>query len=328
IPPGLVVDEPYALWDLDATLRELIEQPKGSPADGISLLAAWQGIGAPAHAELYFETYALGGQTLLDDDGRPLAQRATLRVGEDKLIRVQSHDGSDYVLLFDLSDDQAETTARDGAADPSRCSTLIELTTRMNAAHVDVEGGELPPLRALCQVAGTVGADVLDGTDGSERLLGHAGADVMRGLGGDDEIFGGPGDDELNGNQGDDLVAGGDGDDVVRGGQGNDTVRGGAGADILYGDVGSDRLFGGAGDDVAYGGDGDDIYVYESGDGTLTIFAEGLGFDRLECSDAYRISARVEGNDLVLSMSDGGVIVIIDDELQSNVTIDESCTTP
>ncbi|MHA6346682.1 Ig-like domain-containing protein [Roseivivax sp. CAU 1761] len=68
--------------------------------------------------------------------------------------------------------------------------------------------------------------------------------------------------EELNGLFGDDTITGGDGDD---------TLNGNNGADMLDGGSGADRLAGGFGDDTLTGGSGADIFVFNPGQGAVTI---------------------------------------------------------
>lgn len=96
----------------------------------------------------------------------------------------------------------------------------------------------------------------------------------------DDRIVGTQRDDAINGGNGNDLIYGLDGDDYLEGGAGNDRIDAGAGNDIIHGGNGNDLIMAGDGDDtiyagqgidIAYGGFGNDTYVFNAGDGTLTI---------------------------------------------------------
>ncbi|WP_303645112.1 LamG-like jellyroll fold domain-containing protein, partial [Tropicimonas marinistellae] len=66
----------------------------------------------------------------------------------------------------------------------------------------------------------------------------------------DNDMAGTEGADGLDGGRGNDTLDGKGGRDILQGGYGNDTLRGGDGADILDGGHGEDRLIGGAGDDL------------------------------------------------------------------------------
>ncbi len=61
------------------------------------------------------------------------------------------------------------------------------------------------------------------------------------------------------------------GDDTLLGGSADDTLTGNAGNDYLYGDDSDDEIFAGVGNDLARGGRGNDTYLFEAGDGQLTI---------------------------------------------------------
>ncbi|HEB51682.1 MAG TPA: calcium-binding protein, partial [bacterium] len=114
--------------------------------------------------------------------------------------------------------------------------------------------GDLFAVPAFAANAPTAGDDVLYGTPAADSLDAGAGDDVVLGLDGDDLLAGGAGGDVLEGGPGDDDLDGGPGNDVLRGGQGNDTLAGGGG-----------------GRDVLYGGRGGDTYLYQPGDGEVTI---------------------------------------------------------
>jgi Ca2+-binding RTX toxin-like protein len=103
--------------------------------------------------------------------------------------------------------------------------------------------------------------------------------------------------DQLAGGADDDEIDAGEGDDVVSGGAGDDTLFGGAGSDVLSGGAGEDYLDGGGGNDVARGGDGADTYLFERGDGTLTI--EDSGENTLELGEDIQVE------ELTLSHSGG-----------------------
>jgi hypothetical protein len=98
-----------------------------------------------------------------------------------------------------------------------------------------------PPDGAL---AGTEGADILEGT---------ALDDILWSLGGDDEIFGYAGNDTIEGGAGNDTIDGGDGDDVLNGGDGGDLFIGSAGSDTIDGGGGTNA--------VLYYADSEDDYT-------------------------------------------------------------------
>ncbi len=147
-------------------------------------------------------------------------------------------------------------------------------------------------------VIGAQGDDVLDGGDGDDTLVGGAGNDLLTGGAGNDILYGdasgetgddvldgGDGDDALYGNAGNDRLTGGDGDDILQGGAGNDLLQGGDGDDLLAGGGGNDRLEGGAGVDT---------YLYNPGDGLLTIDDTG--------SNTLRFGAGISTGSLTLGL--------------------------
>ena len=64
-------------------------------------------------------------------------------------------------------------------------------------------------------------------------MAGTDGAQTINGLNGADDIAGGSGADTLNGGNGQDFVAGDNGADTINGGAGNDFLVGGNGADTF-----------------------------------------------------------------------------------------------
>jgi Ca2+-binding RTX toxin-like protein len=92
-------------------------------------------------------------------------------------------------------------------------------------------------------------------------------------------------------------------------GQGT-TLDGGLGNDVLFGADGDDILYGDAGNDTLDGGTGSDTFVFGRGDGRDTVlnFFDGLQ-DRLRLGNGIGltdVSVRVEGGDLLLSISGSG----------------------
>ena len=150
----------------------------------------------------------------------------------------------------------------------------------------------------------TSGDDTLAGSTGAEIVDGLAGNDSLNGLGGNDVLAGGAGNDSLSGGEGDDLLIGDAGNDTLDGGAGFDLVSyenataairvdlsdtvardtGGAGRDLLRGIEGvigslyADRLQGNAGANLLVGGADNDSLRGGTGDDTLL---GGLGDDVL-----------------------------------------------
>lgn len=182
---------------------------------------------------------------------------------------------------------------------------------------------------------GGAGNDDVEGGDGQDQLYGEAGNDRIATwslseldyyLGPDrpaaSSAYGGEGDDTLYGMSAGDSLFGGDGDDdfeilasgiSVEGGAGNDqttlevyvddvtddvTIKGGEGDDLLRLTGGDLRLYGDTGNDTvsAYYGDG-------------SILDGGTGDDRLVMSGMGASCGLMggEGNDVLISTSEGGV---------------------
>lgn len=108
-------------------------------------------------------------------------------------------------------------------------------------------------------ISGGGGADTLIGRHGTDSLTGGEGADILQGGVGNDILLGGSGGDSLDGGTGQDRLQGGDGADSLHGGSGGDTLSGGNGSDWLAGDAGNDSLSGGSDADWLYGGTGADV---------------------------------------------------------------------
>ncbi|WP_027998190.1 beta strand repeat-containing protein [Sinorhizobium arboris] len=183
----------------------------------------------------------------------------------------------------------------------------------------------------------------LNGTSDAVVMVGGIAEDILRAI---ENIYGGSGDDVITGDTQNNLFRGGGGNDVLDGGDGNDTVdytdktasvvvtlagstpstvfvngvaedtisnfenvyggsgndiltgddrnnvlRGEAGNDILNGGSGDDALFGGAGNDTADGGDGVDTFdlrektssvvVQLNGANAATVFVGGVAEDTI-----------------------------------------------
>jgi Ca2+-binding RTX toxin-like protein len=84
-------------------------------------------------------------------------------------------------------------------------------------------------------------------------------------------------------------------------------------ANSLVGDAGKDIFIGGAGNDVISGDAGDDIYRYALGDGN-DVITDTAGVDRIELTSITQaqVVARSSGNDLMLTLTDGGTVTVKD----------------
>ena len=172
--------------------------------------------------------------------------------------------------------------------------------------------GLLPqPQAENVEIAGTSGADVLDGDAGGNKLDGGAGADTLSGRTGDDTyIVDDPGDVviELQGGGYDyvrssvSYVMPGDVESLklmASGAAINGT--GNAAANRITGNGANNVLDGGPGTDVLIGRGGDDTYVV--GDGSdQTIEDESAGTDLVQSSVSYVLGPNVEN--LTLTGSD------------------------
>ena len=147
--------------------------------------------------------------------------------------------------------------------------------------------------------AATSGADGIAGSPGADLLDGGAGNDVIAGGDGDDTLLGGAGNDRINGNAGDDQIFGGDDSDDLSGNEGNDLLVGGAGADSLNGNDGSDTLDGGADNDTLSGGSGADVYR----------FGRGYGVDVISDGDVTTVSGAVTVIEMDAGVSPADVVV-------------------
>lgn len=124
---------------------------------------------------------------------------------------------------------------------------------------------------------------------------------------------GGAGNDNLQGiNNFGDILLGGAGNDNLYGYSGDDSLDGGAGYDYLYGGDGNDTLAVGADGGYADGGQGDDLYLYNAGDGQLTI-SEASGNDTLRFGagiEAAGLLFEKQWSSLSITLADGAQITI------------------
>ena len=167
-----------------------------------------------------------------------------------------------------------------GCADPLSDQVL---DTDIDRPASTIPGGD--ELETTTEYWGTNGPDFFEGTEASEAIYGLEGDDVLRGGDGDDLIDGGEGDDDLEGGEGNDILRGGDGDDMI---------------------------FGGSGHDQLFGGSGDDLYIFTEDSGTIEIYPNGRGYDILKCDGPTIMNEIEDDTSLILEMSNGGSITIID----------------
>jgi Ca2+-binding RTX toxin-like protein len=142
----------------------------------------------------------------------------------------------------------------DGAANSSGVPLSLPLTFQF-------QGGGTVSLDALLPTnqVGAIGSQL--GTEGNDTLIGSLASDTLSGFGGDDKLSGGAGSDSLDG------------------GSGNDALDGGSGGDYLIGGDGDDVLAVGRDGGVASGGAGNDVYLFNAGQGVLSIDNQGAQGD-------------------------------------------------
>jgi Ca2+-binding RTX toxin-like protein len=173
---------------------------------------------------------------------------------------------------------------------------LVDLALRVRAT--DAVGASSDALFNLAVVA--VAAPVVaSGSDGDDSLFGLSGNDSLSGEAGNDFLFGQAGDDWLDG---------GAGNDYLSGGTGNDTLSGGDGNDILFGANGDDTLNAGPGGGELFGGRGNDTYLFNRGDGNVTIDQATSGYYSdvyagVSDSDVVRFGAGIAASDMVVTYS-------------------------
>ena len=104
------------------------------------------------------------------------------------------------------------------------------------------------------------------------------------------------------------TITGNTKNNIIHTGQGSDILYGGDGNDTLYGGAGNDNLYGGDGDNHLYGGEGNDTFWYESGKYTIHDYEVGNDTIRFVAADVTK--SEVLGNDVLLSLSNGGKITV------------------
>jgi Ca2+-binding RTX toxin-like protein len=206
-------------------------------------------------------------------------------------------------ILSDL-----QQSVADGAISAEDAHLAIELVI------LDITGSRSEAATMLADTARSIGMD--EATDLGAAILGTD--DVLAGSNGADHIDGGGGDDTIRGGDGDDTLLGSFGADHLEGGSGQDVLSGGAGNDRLEGNSGHDILAGGAGDDVLIGVTGNDTYRWGLGDGADVI---GSVYDRYRANTTSvlefgpgvapeDLSGERSGNHLVLSLETGETLTV------------------
>ena len=256
---------------------------------------------------------------------------------------VVSYVESNRGVIIDLSEKDADgySTGSGGYAEGDR---LINIEQIWGSRHND----ELTGDDMSNGLWGLQGNDVLNGGPGSDLLIGGPGADTLDG--GDNHDFdvasyvesnrgviidlsekdadgystgsGGyaEGDRLINiediwGSDHDDTLTGDDDQNTLDGFKGNDILNGGPGADVLIGGPGADTLTGGPDNDILEGGANDDIFVFNSGDGSDTIFDFNTADDQID----LRSFDLTGFNDPKLSITSSGTDTVI--TVDNDVTI-------
>ena len=162
--------------------------------------------------------------------------------------------------------------------------------------------------RALDDIAGKDGDDIINGGWGDDWVLAGNGNDIIftGGTGGHtvpewdnrDAVWAGGGHDTIYGDGGRDWLEGDYGNDTIYGRGSADTLVGDEGRDTLYGGDGNDTLFGGSGNDTMDGGAGDDYLNGNGGNDTLTGGEGGDKFSFQIASSGTHASGPI-GNDVI-----------------------------
>ena len=161
-------------------------------------------------------------------------------------------------------------------------------------------------------IGGGLGNDSLDGGLGNDSVYGGEGNDTIMGGAGDDRLVGEHGNDEIHAGDGNDGVWGGGSDDRIWGDNGNDNLVGDMGDDEIHGGAGTDRIIGGLGADQMFGDAGDDTFVLAIGDGNDRINDTG-GVDALSLETGLTATSFSRaGNDLIVNLSSGDRVTIVD----------------
>jgi len=258
-------DDGDDLFDLETwnTSRSHMVLSGGDGIDTYVLHTPWGGSGGNASIDVSDFKAGSGGDRInvlpmlsASYGGNPFGD-GTLKLsasGSDTLLEFKSGIASDsYVTMLRLVNVQPG-----------------QLTSANFVAGFDPAGSS-----KAAPIAGTEGADTLNGSLLDDSISGGGGNDTLNGANGNDTLDGGAGNDYLWGGLGHDVLNGGDGADTLSGSSGNDTLSGGIDNDSLDGGEGDDSLDGGSGNDSLTGGDGNDIL--SGGDGNDLISVNTYG---------------------------------------------------
>lgn len=154
------------------------------------------------------------------------------------------------------------------------------------------------------------GDNEIETGDGDSIVITGSDDDEIETGDGNNHIVSGAGHDEIEVGDGNNLIQSGAGDDIIETEDGNNHIQAGSGDDEIITGDGNDIVRGGEGNDFIEGGAGNDHYLYELGDGNDIIFDyEGLDLIRFGAGLSQQdVSLSIEGNDLVINLTDGGSI--------------------
>jgi|GEM_PF-3486263 len=154
------------------------------------------------------------------------------------------------------------------------------------------------------------GNNDIETDDGNSIIIAGNGDDEIDTGDGNNHIVSGAGDDEINVGEGNNLIQSGAGNDIIETDNGNNHIQAGSGHDDIETGDGNDIVRGGTGNDFMTGGAGNDHYLYELGDGN-DVIVDYQGFDLIRFGpniSQQDVSLSVEGEDLVINLTDGGSI--------------------
>lgn len=154
-------------------------------------------------------------------------------------------------------------------------------------------------------ISGTSGADIIIVTESDVTVNAGAGNDTITISNGSRNVIHGDADNDniivKSGAGTDNTVYGDPGDDIINAKEVNNSIS-------IYGGDGADTVYGGSGNDTLYGGKGYDIFWYDSGNDTIYDFESGKDTIRLVSSELT--GSAFSGNDVILSLSNGGKITV------------------
>jgi Ca2+-binding RTX toxin-like protein len=243
--------------------------------------------------------------------GTSVTDRITGGAGNDLLLggagddryRFNSGDRQDVI-----QDSQGRNTVEFGVGLTAAAMTATQSLADDGQRYLDLDFGNGDRLSIMDGELGRVDSFAFAPSAGSGQAGTTLSIDQVLALLPMVNLRGGGGNEVFAGFGGNDLIDGGAGNDVVTGGDGADRLYGGLGNDTLHGDAGDDLLDGGAGNDTLAGGSGIDIYRFGLGMGQDTVIEMGGEASVLELmsgTNAFTLTARQEGDDLVLAARTG-----------------------